>query len=96
MEKKVDSGDWPRGVPARQTAGGDRLLRKKRARRIIRKTARMATHLNAAFTVPYAGRPIADDRIPLARQRYLINNLNLVTELAARGAPDTPTPVEHR
>ena len=54
----------------------------KRARRVIRKTARMATHLNAAFTVLYVqGDREADDRIPLARQRYLINNLNLATEL---------------
>ena len=42
----------------------------------------MATHLNAAFTVLYVqGDREADDRIPLARQRYLINNLNLATEL---------------
>ena len=54
----------------------------KRARKVIRKTARMATHLNAAFTVLYVqGDREADDRIPLARQRYLINNLNLATEL---------------
>lgn len=54
----------------------------KRARRVIRKTARMATHLNAAFTVLYVqGDREAGDRIPLANQRYLINNLDLAAEL---------------
>ena len=68
VEKKVDS----------EVTGSETF----RARRVIRKTARMATHLNAAFTVLYVqGDREADDRIPLARQRYLINNLNLATEL---------------
>ncbi len=54
----------------------------KRARRVIRKTARMATHFNTGFLVLYIqSRREADDRIPLSRQRYLINNLNLAAEL---------------
>ena len=82
VEKKVDSE-----VTGSETFRRDKLLAvidssEKRARRVIRKTARMATHLNAAFTVLYVqGDGEADDRIPLARQRYLINNLNLATEL---------------
>lgn len=54
----------------------------KTARHVIRKTARMATHLNAGFLVLYiqSDRESAD-RIPLANQRYLINNFNLVREL---------------
>ena len=82
VEKKVDSE-----VTGSEVFRRDKLLAvidssEKRARRIIRKTARMATHLNAAFTVLYVqGDHEADDRIPLARQRYLINNLNLATEL---------------
>ena len=82
VEKKVDSE-----VTGSETFRRDKLLAvidssEKRARRVIRKTARMATHLNAAFTVLYVqGDREADDRIPLARQRYLINNLNLATEL---------------
>ena len=80
VEKKVDSE-----VTGSETFRRDKLLAvidssEKRARRVIRKTARMATHLNAAFTVLYVqGDREADDRIPLARQRYLINNLNLAT-----------------
>ena len=82
VEKMVDSE-----VTGSETFRRDKLLAvidssEKRARRVIRKTARMATHLNAAFTVLYVqGDREADDRIPLARQRYLINNLNLATEL---------------
>ena len=54
----------------------------KRSRRVIRKTARMATHINTSFVVLYVqGDREAADRIPLANQRYLINNLNLATEL---------------
>lgn len=49
---------------------------------MIRKTARMATHINTSFVVLYVqGDREAADRIPLANQRYLINNLNLATEL---------------
>ena len=82
VEKKVDSE-----VTGSETFRRDKLLAvidssEKRARRVIRKTARMATHLNAAFTVLYVqGDREAADRIPLANQRYLINNLNLATEL---------------
>ena len=74
-----------------QVAEGDKALHdrilavidssEKRARRVIRKTARMATHLNALFTVLYIQSDReASDRIPLARQRYLINNLDLAAE----------------
>ncbi len=54
----------------------------KRARRVIRKTARLATHMNAAFIVLYIQSDKEDmNRIPLANQRYLINNFNLASEL---------------
>ena len=74
VEKKVDSE-----VTGSETFRRDKLLAvidssEKRARRVIRKTARMATHINTSFVV-------LADRIPLANQRYLINNLNLATEL---------------
>lgn len=54
----------------------------QRARRVIRKAARIATHLNTSFVVLYVQSDReATDRIPLANQRYLINNLNLAAEL---------------
>ena len=78
VENEITAGDKPHR---------DRLLAvidssEKRSRRVIRKTARMATHINAPFSVLYiqSDRETAD-RIPLANQRYLINNLNLASEL---------------
>ena len=82
VEKKVENE-----VAAGDKCRHDRLLAvidssEKRSRRVIRKTARMATHINTSFVVLYVqGDREAADRIPLANQRYLINNLNLATEL---------------
>lgn len=56
----------------------------KSARRIIRKVARLATRYNAQFSVLYVRTPgESADKISLARQRYLINNFKLATELGA-------------
>lgn len=82
VEKKVESK-----IAESDKSRHDKMLAvidssEKRARRVIRKTARMATHLNAAFLVLYVqGDREAADRISLANQRYLINNLDLATEL---------------
>lgn len=78
VENKVSEGDKLRH---------DRLMAvidssEKRARRVIRKAARLATHLNSSFIVLYVQSDReTTDRIPLANQRYLINNFNLATEL---------------
>ena len=54
----------------------------KTPRRIIRKTARLATRYNAGFAVLYIQTSReAPDRIPLANQRYLINHFKLATDL---------------
>lgn len=54
----------------------------KTPRRIIRKTARLATRYNARFAVLYVQTlREAPDRIPLANQRYLINHFKLATDL---------------
>lgn len=82
VEKKVENEVTENPVQLH-----DRLLAvidssEKPARKVIRKTARMATHLNAAFAVLYVqGDRESADRIPLANQRYLINNFNLASEL---------------
>lgn len=85
VEKKVENE-----VTEKPALLHDKLLTvidssEKRARRLIRKTARLATHLNSSFIVLYvqSDRETAD-RIPLANQRYLINNLNLATELGGQ------------
>lgn len=54
------------------------------AQRIIRKTGRLASYYNADWFVLYVQTPGEElDKIPLAAQRHLINNLKLATELGA-------------
>jgi two-component system sensor histidine kinase KdpD len=54
------------------------------AQRIIRKTARLASYYNGEWFVLYVQTPReALDKIPLAAQRHLINNLKLATELGS-------------
>ncbi|GAB3712736.1 two-component system sensory protein [Spirosoma flavus] len=54
------------------------------ARRVIRKTARLAAYYNSRWYVLYVQTPAErPDRIRLDLQRHLINNLKLATELGA-------------
>jgi two-component system sensor histidine kinase KdpD len=54
----------------------------KTPRKIIRKTARLATHYNTKFVALYVQTPKeAPDRIPLANQRHLLNHFKMATEL---------------
>jgi len=54
------------------------------ARKIIRKTARLASYYNSTWFILYVQTPDEDpDKIPLAVQRHLINNFKLATELGA-------------
>ncbi|MBS1595257.1 MAG: sensor protein KdpD [Bacteroidetes bacterium] len=54
------------------------------ARKIIRKTARLAAYYSSDWIVLYVQTPQEDtDKIPLASQRHLINNFKLATELGA-------------
>ena len=54
------------------------------ARKIIRKTARLANYYRSRWSVLYVQTPgEAPDRIALDKQRHLINNFQLATELGA-------------
>lgn len=54
------------------------------ARKIIRKTARLANYYNSNWYVLYVQTPKENnDKIPLNLQRHLINNFKLATELGA-------------
>lgn len=54
------------------------------AQRLIRKTARLASYYNSKWYVLYVQtRKESSDKIPLAKQRYLINNFKNATELGA-------------
>lgn len=52
------------------------------ARKVIRKTARLASYYNGKWFVLYVQTPSeSTDKIPLDKQRHLINNFKLATEL---------------
>lgn len=54
------------------------------AKKVIRKTARLASYYNSKWIVLYVQTPKEDgDKIGLAAQRHLINNFKLATELGA-------------
>lgn len=54
------------------------------AKTVIRKTARLANYYNSKWFVLYVQTPPEDtDKIALDKQRYLINNFKLATELGA-------------
>lgn len=56
----------------------------KTAKKVIRKTARLANYYNSKWFVLYVQLPHEGaDRIPLDKQRHLINNFKLATELGA-------------
>lgn len=83
VEKKVENEVVVANVGVRH----DKFLacissNEKTPRRIIRKTARLATRYNASFIALYVQTPQeSPDRISLASQRHLINHFKLVTEL---------------
>lgn len=56
----------------------------KHAKNVIRKTARLASYLNSKWYVLYVQTPKEHpDKIALDKQRHLINNFKLATELGA-------------
>ncbi|WP_026898782.1 histidine kinase [Daejeonella oryzae] len=84
VERKVDI-EVPKNIKLRS----ERFLacissNDKIARTVIRKTARLASYYNSKWCVLYVqtGRE-SGDRIKLDKQRHLINNLKMATELGA-------------
>ena len=84
IERKVEA-EIPRGVSFRH----EKILacissNEGSAKTVIRKTARLASYYNAKWWALYietSGE--GPDRIPLDKQRHLINNFKLATELGA-------------
>ncbi|NLR79104.1 sensor protein KdpD [Chitinophaga eiseniae] len=84
VERKVES-EIPRNLQMRHESflacisSNDEV-----ARKVIRKTARLAAYYHADWFVLYVQTPRESaDKIALAAQRHLINNLKLATELGA-------------
>ncbi len=84
VERKVES-EVPRNTGLRH----ERFMacissNEKTAKSIIRKTARLASYYNCKWFLLYVQLPKEDaDRIALDKQRFLINNFKLATELGA-------------
>ncbi|HUM51256.1 MAG TPA: sensor protein KdpD [Chitinophagales bacterium] len=82
VERKVEN-EVPKNVALRH----ERFLacissNDKTARKVIRKTARLANYYNSKWCVLYVQIPSENaDKIPLDVQRHLINNFKLATEL---------------
>jgi two-component system sensor histidine kinase KdpD len=85
VERQVDYQLTAKGTPFRH----ERFLacvssNHEIAQRIIRKTARLASYYNSKWYVLYVQTAKeSSDKIPLAAQRYLINNFKNATELGA-------------
>ena len=84
IERKVET-EIPRNISFRH----EKILacissNEKTAKIVIRKTARLANYYNAHWYVLYVETPKENgDKIPLDKQRHLINNFKLATELGA-------------
>jgi two-component system sensor histidine kinase KdpD len=84
VERKIET-ELPRGAHLRP----ERFLacissNHETAKKVIRKTARLATYYHSKWIVLYVQTPREDgDKIGLAAQRHLINNFKLATELGA-------------
>ncbi len=84
VERKIDTilppGTQPKNERFLAAISSNHLT----ARRVIRKTARLAAYYNSRWFVLYVQTPEESaDRIKLDVQRHLINNLKLATELGA-------------
>jgi two-component system sensor histidine kinase KdpD len=84
VERKVDI-EVPKAIAYRQEKFMACISsNEKNAKNIIRKTARFASYYNAKWFVLYVQTPNeSTSKIPLDKQRHLINNFKLATELGA-------------
>nr|WP_294859815.1 universal stress protein [uncultured Fluviicola sp.] len=84
VERKVET-EIPHDVSFRH----EKLLacistNERTAKKVLRKTARLANYYHSKWFVLYVQIPAeSNDRIPLDKQRHLINNFKLATELGA-------------
>ncbi|TAF32001.1 MAG: sensor protein KdpD [Cytophagales bacterium] len=84
VERKVETEVSSRSTGIQEVYLACISTQEKSAKNIIRKTARMANHFNSKWYVLYVQTPKEKfDKIPLDKQRHLINNFKLATELGA-------------
>lgn len=84
VERKVESENPRVGVSRREKFLACISSNDATARRVIRKTARLASYYNSKWIVLYVQTPNENqNRIALDKQRHLINNFKLATEMGA-------------
>lgn len=84
VERKIETSLPPNGQARSERFLASISSNPDIARRVIRKTARLAAYFNSRWYVLYVQTPAeSPDRIRLDIQRHLINNLKLATELGA-------------
>lgn len=84
VERKVDTEITPSNPVKREKFLACISSSERTARTVIRKTARLANYYNSKWYVLYVQTPEeSPDRIALDKQRHLINNFKLATELGA-------------
>ncbi|TAE33577.1 MAG: sensor protein KdpD [Cytophagales bacterium] len=84
VERKVDLTLPPTGAFKHERFMAAISTNHEVAKRVIRKTARLASYYNSRWYVLYVQTPAeSPDRIKLDVQRHLINNFKLATELGA-------------
>ncbi|ADY52147.1 osmosensitive K channel signal transduction histidine kinase, sensor subunit KdpD [Pseudopedobacter saltans DSM 12145] len=84
VERKVESEVTLTGAAKREKFLACISSNEKTAKNVIRKTARLANYYNSKWSVLYVQTPReSPDKIALDKQRHLINNFKLATELGA-------------
>jgi len=84
VERKVETEITPANVIKREKFLACISSNEKTAKIVIRKTARLANYYNSKWYVLYVQTPKeSSSKIPLDKQRFLINNFKLATELGA-------------
>jgi len=84
VERKVEAEITPLVSVKRETLLACISSNEKTAKTVIRKTARLANYYNSKWYVLYVQAPKeSPDKIALDKQRHLINNFKLATELGA-------------
>ena len=84
MERKVETEVTKTNILKHERFLACISTNEKTAKNVIRKTARLASYYNSSWFVIYVQTPKENsDKIALDKQRHLINNFKLATQLGA-------------
>jgi two-component system sensor histidine kinase KdpD len=84
VERKIESEVFPSSKLRSEIFLACISSNDESAKKVIRKTARLASYYNSKWKLLYIKTPTEDnDKISLVKQRHLINNFKLATEMGA-------------